>query len=77
MEKLNLPLVLFALGIVTLLTTPAFAHKRHRHPLHHQRRSHLRRQSGFYSYATIPLPETPKSDLPYYGNPPYDQRDDW
>jgi hypothetical protein len=75
MEKLNLPLVLFALGIVTILTTPALAHKQNRHPLHHQRRSHFHHQSGFY--ATVPFRQKPKSDLPYYGNTPYDQRDDW
>jgi hypothetical protein len=75
MEKLSL--VLFTLGVVSLLTTPAFAHKQNRHPLPHQRMSRLHRQKDFYSYATVPFAEMPKSDLPYYGNAPYDQRDDW
>lgn len=75
MEKLNV--VLFAFGIVTVLTAPAFAHKQNHHPLRHQRVSHFHRQSAFYGYATVPFPETPRSDLPYYGNTPYDQRDDW
>jgi hypothetical protein len=77
MTKLNPTSVLSALSIVAMLITPAFAHKQKRHPLHQQRMSRLHRQSGFYSYATIPLGQKQRDDLPYYGNAPYDQRDDW
>jgi hypothetical protein len=62
--KLLLIALVSALGIAAMLTGPASA--QYRQPTHHQRMS----QAPGYG-------QQQNSDTPYYGNAPYDQRDDW
>ncbi len=59
-----------ALGIAATLTNPAFAQQRE---AHHQR---VQRSDDPPLYNAAPGPAA-NSDIPYYGNAPYDQRDDW
>jgi len=65
--KVFLIAAMTAFGITATLASPAFA--QHRELPHHQRMSHSPRV-----YDRAPLPD---SNVPYYGNAPYDQRDDW
>jgi hypothetical protein len=69
-SKVLLTVAMTALGITATLATPAFAQQRE---YHHQR---VLRSADppFYNYAPG---AAVNSDTPYYGNAPYDQRDDW
>jgi hypothetical protein len=58
-----------ALGIGTAITSPASA--QYRQPSHHERMSQLP------DYAPAPSAQQLNSDIPYYGEAPYDERDDW
>jgi hypothetical protein len=74
MKMINSKLTLSALGVVAMLTSPAFAQKQHHQRSHPRTTSHSR----LYDYA-VPRsqPGNVDSDIPAYGNAPYDQRDDW
>ena len=69
-SKVLLTAVMTALGIAATLTSPAFAQHRE---LHHHQVLHSPDRPVF-NYAPGP---SVNSDIPYYGNAPYDQRDDW
>jgi hypothetical protein len=62
-QKLLLTALAGAIGIAAMLTTPALAQDYQ--SSHHER------------YARSPSAQQWNSDIPYYGNAPYDQRDDW
>lgn len=68
--KVLLTVAMTALGLAATLASPAFAQQRE---AHHQRV--LRSDDPpLYNAAAGPAAN---SDIPYYGNAPYDQRDDW
>jgi len=69
-QTLLLTALVGALGLAATVATPAFAQQRE---LHHQR---VLRSADppLYNYAPG---AAANSDTPYYGNAPYDQRDDW
>ena len=62
-QKLLLTTLVGVLGIAATLATPAFA--QYREPSRHER-----------TYAA-PSEQQYNSDIPHYGDAPYDQRDDW
>jgi hypothetical protein len=65
--KVLLTVAMTALGIAATLASPAMAQQRE---YHHQRSA----DPPVYNYAPG---AAVNSDVPYYGNAPYDQRDDW
>lgn len=69
--KVLLTAAVAVLGIATTLATPALAQQYRE--LHHQR---VLRSDDPPLYNSAPGPAA-NSDIPYYGNAPYDQRDDW
>jgi hypothetical protein len=69
-QKLLLSALVSALGISAMLTSSASAQS------YHERASRSPHQR-LYNYAPRPSAQQPNSDIPYYGNAPYDQRDDW
>jgi hypothetical protein len=68
--KVLLTVLVTALGIAATLTSPALAQQRESH---HQR---VLRSDDPPLYNAAPGAAV-NSDIPYYGNAPYDQRDDW
>jgi hypothetical protein len=68
--KVLLTVAMTAFGIAATLASPASAQQRE---YHHQR---VLRSADppVYNYAPG---AAVNSDIPYYGNAPYDQRDDW
>lgn len=71
--KLALTAFVSAVGIAAMLTGPAFA--QHRELSHHHRVARSP-DPPLYNYAPGTATQL-NSDTPYYGNAPYDQRDDW
>jgi hypothetical protein len=61
MKSLNAKLVLSALGIVAMLTSPAFAQKPHRDPSQQQHTSDPVLESGGGIYDMVPNPGNPDS----------------
>jgi len=68
--KVLLTVAMTALGIAATLSSPALAQQR---DLHQQR---VLRSADPPLYNSAPGAAA-NSDTPYYGNAPYDQRDDW
>lgn len=67
-QKLLLTAVAGAVGIAVMLATPALAQD--------YQRSGQERTARSPDYSTRSAQQW-NSDIPYYGNAPYDQRDDW
>lgn len=66
--KVLLTVAMAAFGIAATLTSPAFA--QYHQPSRHERSLQSRDYAPTY-------PQQQNSNIPYYGNAPYDQRDDW
>jgi hypothetical protein len=67
--KVLLTAVVTALGIAATLTSPALAQQRD--PSRHERMSQSPRTFDYRPGRSV------NSDIPSYGNAPYDERDDW